>query len=932
MAHAIDINKVLKNLKSSKKGLSSVEVKKRLKEFGKNVLKAKHKKPLIVKFLEEFKDLMVVILIAAALIAGFAGEVVDASVILFIVILNACIGFAQKFKAEKALEALQKMVSPNARVIRDDKEMMIDASDLVPGDIIILAEGDKITADIRIMEASELRISEATLTGESSPVLKTADTLTEEDEHIAEMRNIAFMGTSVVRGTGKGVVIATGMNTEFGKIAKLTTSTKKDKSPLQKEIHKIGVFVGKITIFLSAVLLLVGYFIQGQTFVESFLFSVSVAVAAVPEGLPATITIALAIGVQRLAKKNAIIKQLASVETLGSTTVICSDKTGTLTKNEMTVQELYFDDYSVKITGVGYKPDGDMHFQADKNMVSIIKHHGHKITMDDIGKSHPELSSMAELIFKNAALCNNAKLVIQKNKVQMLGDPTEGALITMSAKAGFDKTKLEKRFKRTYELPFDSDRKCMSVIYREKNGSKNKLIAYIKGAPESVLPKCTHIMKGGKVKKITAKDRERFAKLNTQMAKRALRVIAFAYKEVQKEQKSYTETEVESKLIFNGLSGMIDPPRIEVKDAVALTHKAGIKVYIVTGDQGLTAQAIARKLDIIKGKDVRIITGKILNKLSVPKLKKEFRKHDYIIFARVSPSHKLKVVETLKQMGEVVAVTGDGVNDAPALKRADIGVAMGIVGTDVSKEAANMVLADDKFSTIVNAISEGRTIYKNLKKFIFYIFSCNIGELFTIFAAIMLALPTPLTAVLILAVDLGTDVLPALALGVEPTEEQIMKEKPRSPKERIMKGKFVARYLYIGIFIGIIVTGLFLFQLYNYGWSWGESLDKSSLAYLKSSTTAFAALVLIQMVNAFNARSERHSVFKIGLFKNMWLIGAIGISILTLIIFVEVPFIQQFLRTTNLSPREWGMVIVASFGILIVEEIRKLFIRTSKPA
>lgn len=927
MAHTLNIKEVFKKFSTSEKGITTAEAKKRLKEFGKNILKAKHKKPLIVKFLEEFQDLMVVILLVAAIIAGISGEMSEAGVILFIVILNACIGFAQKFKAEKALEALQKMVSPHARVVRNGKEEMIDAEDLVPGDIIILAEGDKITADIRIIEASELRISEATLTGESSPVLKTSETLTEEDDHIAEMRNIAFMGTSVVRGTGKGVVIGTGMNTEFGKIAKLTTSTKKDKSPLQKEIHRIGVFVGKITLVISAILLLVGYFIQGSTFAESFLFSVSVAVAAVPEGLPATVTIALAIGVQKLAKKNAIIKQLASVETLGSTTVICSDKTGTLTKNEMTVQEMYFDNYNVKVTGVGYKPDGDIHFQADKNMVSIIKHHGHKITMDDVGKSHPELHKMAEIIFKNAALCNNAKLVITKGKVQMLGDPTEGALVTLSAKAGFDKTKLEKQFKRVAELPFDSDRKRMSVVCKEKK----KLIAYVKGAPESVLPKCTHIMKNGKVQKITAKDRKYFNALNEKMAKRALRVIAFAYKEV-KGQKSYSEKEVESKLIFSGLSGMIDPPRTEVKDAVALTHKAGIKIYIVTGDQGLTAEAIARKLDIVKGKKVRIITGKILDKLSTAKLKKEFRAHDYIIFARVSPSHKLKVVDTLKQMGEVVAVTGDGVNDAPALKRADIGVAMGIVGTDVSKEAANMVLADDKFNTIVNAIKEGRTIYQNLKKFIFYIFSCNIGELFTIFAAIILGLPAPLTAVLILAVDLGTDVLPALALGIEPSEDDVMEHKPRNPKEKIMKKDFIARYVYVGTFIGIIVTGLFLYQLYNYGWNWGESLDKGSMAYLKSSTTAFAVLVLIQMVNAFNARNEDQSVFTIGLFKNMWLFGAISISILTLLVFVEVPFIQQFLHTTSLTLDEWLMIVVASFGILIVEEVRKLFSRMNQRA
>ena len=928
MAHSLDISQVLKKLNTSEKGLKKTEIKRRLQEYGKNTLKATHKKPLIIKFLEEFKDLMVLILIAAAMIAAISGEISEAGVILFIVLLNATIGFVQKFKAEKALEALKKMVSPSARVIRNGKEEIIDAELLVPGDIVILGEGDKITADMRLIQTSELRISEATLTGESSPVLKDANSKHDEDEHIAEMRNMAFMGTSITQGSGKGVVISTGMSTEFGKIAKLTTGTQKDKSPLQKEIHKIGVFVGKITLVISTLLLLVGYFIQGQSFLDSFLFSVSVAVAAVPEGLPATITIALAIGVQKLAKKNAIIKQLSSVETLGSTTVICSDKTGTLTKNEMTAQEMYFDNYNVKITGVGYKPEGDMHFQADKNIVSIIKHHGHRITMQDVEKSHPELHAMAERIFEASVLCNNATLKKEKGGWHMLGDPTEGALLTMSAKAGYFKEKLEKKMKRMYELPFESNRKRMSVIYQKKEGRKTKYICYTKGAPEAILRRCTHILDNGKVRKITKTDLQKQEKLNEQMAKRALRVIGFAYKEVTKkdaEKKTHKEKELESKLIFIGLTGMIDPPRTEVKKAVELTHKAGIKVYIVTGDQGLTAEAIARKLKIVDGKKVRIITGKILDKLSIAKLKKEFKKHQYIIFARVSPSHKLKVVNTLKSMGEVVAVTGDGVNDAPALKRADIGVAMGIVGTDVSKEAANMVLADDKFNTIVNAIKEGRTIYGNLKKFIFYIFSCNIGELFTVFAAILLVLPPPLTAVLILAVDLGTDVLPALALGIEPSEEDVMEHKPRNPKERIMQGDFVARYVYVGIFIGLIVTGLFLYQLYSYGWSWGDSLDRSSMAYLKSSTTAFAALVLIQMVNAFNARHPHKSVFSIGVLKNLWLLGAISISLLTLFVFVEVPFIQQFLHTTHLTLQEWILITIASFSILGVEEARKLY-------
>lgn len=930
MSHFLRIKETFAQLKTSDSGIEEAEAKKRLLQYGRNVLKEEGKKSLLTQFLEEFKDLMVIILLAATLIAWFSGEKVDASVIFFIVMLNAVIGFIQKYKAEKALEALKKMVSPTARVIRGGKEMKINAEWLVPGDIVLLAEGDKITADMRLIKTSELRISEAVLTGESSPILKDAESIHEKDEHIAEIRNMAFMGTSVVSGTGVAVVVSTGMSTEFGKIAKLTTSTQKDKSPLQKEVMRIGIFVGKITLVLSTALFLVGYFWHKESFIESFLFSVSVAVAAVPEGLPATITIALAIGVQRLARKNAIVKQLASVETLGSTTVICSDKTGTLTKNEMTVEEMHFDEYNAKITGVGYSPEGDIHFRAKNDLVSIINAKGYKITMKDVESTHPKLYEMAMLFLKASALCNNAKLIKEKDSWNMLGDPTEGALLTLSSKAGVFKENLEKNSKRLFELPFESMRKRMSVIYKEKHGNKTTYACYTKGAPETTLTCCTHIMDDGKVRKITKKDIDHFTELNEDMARRALRVIAFAYKEItEKEasQKRHEPHELESKLVFIGLTGMIDPPREEVKEAVEMTHRAGIKIYVVTGDHGLMAEAISRQLEIVKGKNVRIITGKILEKLSVQKLKAEFKKYEYIIFARVSPSHKLKVVETLKSLGEVVAVTGDGVNDAPALKRADIGVAMGITGTDVSKEAANMVLADDKFSTIINAIREGRTIYGNLKKFVHYIFSCNIGELFTVFAAIILGLPAPVTATLILAVDLGTDVLPALAIGVEPSEKDVMDRPPRNPKDKIMKRGFIARYLYIGTFIGLITTSVFLYQLYSYGWTWGQHLEKDSLIYIKGTSAALAVLILIQMINAFNARSENKSIFSVGITKNLWLIGAVTISILTMIAYTEVPFVQQFLHTTHLTPSEWGLVIGASFLILFIEEARKLIVK-----
>jgi potassium/sodium efflux P-type ATPase len=928
--HTKTIDQIYKELNTTAEGLSSSGAASRLEKYGLNELKVKKRSPWWVYFLQEFTDLMVVILIIAALIAAFAGEWRDATVILFIVFINAIIGFIQKFKAEKAIEALKKMVAPTAIVIRDGKQRQIEARMLVPGDIIILNEGDKITADARVIEQNELETQEAALTGESANVPKHAET--QEEISAGERSNFVYMGTDVAHGNGKAIVIATGMETKFGNIAKLTTTTKKDKSPLQKELFRIGIFVGKVTFVISAILILTGIFIQKQAFVHSFLFATSVAVAAVPEGLPATVTIALALGVQRLAKKNSIIRQLSSVETLGSTSHICTDKTGTLTRNEMTVKEAYFDNYSAQIGGAGYRPWGAILIKGkdkrtymigdlDSNETEFNKRYEQ---LEKLKRDETPLYNALEAMSAIGVLCNNAKL--DEEAYSMIGDPTEGSLLTFARKVGFKFDDFLNKLDKVYEHSFDSTRKRMSTIYKGKETGKHHL--YMKGAPDSVLETCDRIMINGRIMNLDDQTREKILHENENMAKRALRVIGFAYRDIEAAKK-YETKESEKNMIFVGLVGMIDPPRHDVKMAVEMAKKAGIKVYIITGDHGLTAEAIAKQVGLVNGKyGHEIITGKELGKLKDKELEKLFAdKNKDIIFARTSPEDKLRIVSALKRLGHIVAVTGDGVNDAPALKRADIGIAMGITGTDVSKEASNMVLADDSFSTIINAVKEGRTIYENLKKFVFYIFSCNIGELITVFSAIILAVPAPLTAILILLVDIGTDVLPALALGVDPSEKGIMSKSPRDPKQKIMDRGFIGRFLYVGLFIGAIVVGTYFWSLFEQGWQWGEALSDTDAIHIKSSTFAFTILVLIQMVNAYNSRSDTRSVFQMGFFNNLFLLGAIMISLGTVYMFVEVPFFNEWIHTVPLAWYEWMVIIGGSFAILAVEEIRKAVVR-----
>ena len=899
---------VFKKFNTSPKGLSSQEVVIRLKKYGLNEIKAQKKDPLWLKFLRQFTDLMVLVLIGAALVSIIVAviqkhyaEMSDAYIILGIVFLNAIIGFVQEYKAEKALEALQRLIAPKTRVMRNGQEQIIESKYLVPGDIIILAEGDKISADGRLFEVNELKVEESALTGESVPILKSTDIIEKTNTTIHDTHNLVYMGTTVASGSSKAIVVKTGMNTEFGKIAHMTVSTKKDKSPLQKELYRIGLFVGKITFVISLILFFVGIYYQDYSIVESILFSVAVAVAAVPEGLPATITIALALGIQRLAKKNAIIKQLSSVETLGSTTVICSDKTGTLTKNEMTVTEIQLGiEQTFIFEGSGYSPVGDIQYPKKYNQKDFHK------------------------LLEIASICNEAKHVQIEKRWNILGDPTEGALLVAAKKAGLDYEK--SNIERLQIFPFDSARKCMSTVVKIKSSNPE---LFVKGAPDIILQLCNKIQIDGKIVPLTSAHKKSLEKNNQTMAEKALRVLAVAYRPNIPQKKLHNAQEYEQDLVFLGLIGMIDPPRLEVKNAVNLCNKAGIRVIIITGDYGPTAKAIGKQINLVNEK-TKIITGVELNKISNSELKQILNKKESMIFARVAPDHKKRIVDILKTLDEVVAVTGDGVNDAPALKRADIGIAMGITGTDVSKEAANMVLTDDSFASIVTAVEEGRRIYQNLKKFVWYIFSCNIGELTTIFVAILLGIPAPLTAVLILMIDLGTDVLPALALGIDHREPELMKKPPRNPKTHIMQKAFVGHFVFLGIFIGLTVISMYLYDLYQLGWQWGEKLSSNDPIHLHASTMAFATLVLIQMVNAFNARSKKFSIFTLK--SNYYLWGSVVISTLMVLTMVHQPWFQDKLHTVSLSPKEWTIIILTSLSVLLLEEIRKLIMKKNYSA
>ncbi len=871
------------------KGLTSQQAAANLKKFGKNILQGKNQNPWYKILYRQFTDLLVVVLIVAALVSYGVGETVDANVILGIVLLNASIGFFQEYRTEKTIQALRKMVKQEISVIRDGEEKMIPTHMIVPGDLVVLREGDKIPADGLLVESHVLRAEESALTGESVPVDKN-----KEDE--------IYMGTAVAHGAGLMKVESTGMNTKFGEIARLATQTKEEPSPLQKELEHIGVFVTKVTAVLCLILFGVGMWRDGDL-LESLLFSVSVAIAAVPEGLPTTITVALALGATVLTRRKAIVKKLSSVETLGSVTTICSDKTGTLTRNEMTVREIYLADRSIyQVTGVGYNP-----------------HEGVISFLGGRGPSKENTSLLHDLLMV-ADRCNDSKLIKKSGSYIVLGDPTEGALLTLVQKYQVSRKKCEFPFLTApidEIIPFDSERKMMSVIVNDT--------ILTKGSPDHVLKKCTHWTDGKREYKMTPEKVKKIKAHYERMASKALRVLAFAKREINKGVKVSNVEQLEEKLVFIGLVGMMDPPRSAVRKAVDQCKTAGIRVIVITGDYGSTAKAVAQDLEIMQGDEGVILTGEETDQMSDKKLKKLLMDRTTpIIFARSLPAQKMRIVSLLQSLGEVVAMTGDGVNDAPALKKANIGVAMGITGTEVSKEAATMILTNDSFASIVTAVSEGRRIFANLKKFVWFIFSCNIGELVVIFSAILFQFPLPLTAVLILCIDLGTDILPAIALGVDPAEKGNMHHAPRDIKKRVLNRAFVTDFFLTGSIVGASVTGAFLWTIFQDGWSWGMG---TSGEYHHAMTVAFTSLVFVQLVNAFSARSKTQSIIHQNPISNSFLVVAILTSILMVLLMIYAPFLNQVLKTVPLSMSDWGVVSIASLVPLLAVETRKLVLR-----
>ncbi len=892
--YALTQQEVLLRFKTDeKKGLTEKEAEDRAAGFGPNELvRAAKLRPWQI-FAGQFRDFMIMVLLAATFISGFLGEYADAVTILIIVLVNAVLGFVQEYRAERSIESLKELTAPEAVVIRDGRERKIPAGKLVPGDVIIFGTGDRVPADLRLLQAVDLEIEESALTGESLPVRKQVEVLPDQEVALGDTRNMAYLGTVVTRGRGRGLVVNTGMATEMGQICGLIQEAGQEETPLQRRLSQMGKWLVSFCLLICAAVVVVGI-IRGEPAYRMFLAGVSLAVAAIPEGLPAIVTVALAIGVQRMIRRNAIVRKLPAVETLGCATVICSDKTGTLTCNEMTVRKVVAGEDNFDVTGEGYDPKGEFSGTGDKQGAHFT------------------------LLMKAAALCNNA--VLEKSGIgikgffrgitggsksrewSVLGDPTEGALLVMAAKAGFWRERISEREKRVAELPFDSDRKRMTVICRQPSG---KVVAYVKGAPDVILDLCTHTYQGGKVVPLSDGDREAILGRNTSLAGEALRVLAFACRELPAGTVNFAPDAVERQLVFLGMAGMIDPPRPVAVKAVKTCHRAGIKVVMITGDHQSTACAVGRNMGIVNRGDL-ILTGSDLDRMSGAQLQEAVKKA--VVYARVSPKHKLQIVRALKKAGHVVAMTGDGVNDAPAVKEADIGIAMGTTGTDVTKESSAMILADDNFSSIVSAVEEGRGIYDNIRKFMRYLLSCNVGEVLTMLLAVLAGMPLPLMPIQILWMNLVTDGLPAMALGVDPYDRDIMMRQPRRPGESIFSHGLAWRIISSGTIFGLGTLLVFLV---------GLNLGDVALAR----TMAFNTLVFCQLFYVFTCRSEYHTIMETGIFTNLYLVGAVFISVVLQLATGYVPFLQPVFKTVPLNWLHWTVILVVSAAPTVVSTI-----------
>ena len=862
---------------SSSQGLSVNQIEELRTKYGSNSLTSKKKISIWQRFLAQFKDFMIIVLIVAALLSGFvAQEWTDAAIIMIVVILNAVLGVFQETRSEEAINALKKMATPNAHVRRDGQIVEIPSTELVPGDVVLLEAGDVVPADLRLTLTKSLKIEESALTGESVPVDKTSEPINEEKVALADQDNMAFANTNVTYGRGEGIVTETGMNTEVGKIATMLNNTDETDTPLKRNLNQLGKTLTIMILLICAVVFVVGFFTKKGTeptnklAIDMFLVAVSLAVAAIPEGLPAIVTIILALGTQVMAKHNSIVRKLPAVETLGATDIICSDKTGTLTQNKMTVEQVYY--------------DNEVHKSAD-------------------GISQDNHALMAMVLANDSKLDDNNKL---------LGDPTETALVQYALDQKIDVHDLIAKHKRVQEVPFDSGRKLMSTV-NENNG---QYFVAVKGAPDQLLKRVTRIDLDGNVTAITDKQKEEIMLSNQNMAQNALRVLGLAYKPVKQLYDDPTTDNVEQDLIFAGLVGMIDPERPEAKRAIVEAHNAGIRTVMITGDFQVTAQAIAERLGILKpGQDERVVTGAQLDEFSDEYLEKHVT--DFDVYARVSPEHKVRIVKAWQSQGKIVAMTGDGVNDAPSLKQADIGIGMGITGTEVSKGASDMVLADDNFATIVEAVKQGRKVFSNIQKAILYLMSCNVGEVLTVFMMTMLGWDI-LAPVQLLWINLVTDTLPAIALGLEPVEKGIMKRAPRGKKSNFFSGGVASSIIYQGILEGGIVL-----TTYQLGLNFGPHMGNANLQHADALTMAFLTLGLIQLFHAFNSKYIHQSIFSQRTFANKWFNWAILISAIVMAA-VELPFMTKFFDVTELNSTQWLIVLGAGICMILIVEIIKL--------
>ena len=945
--HALPHEEVLDRLDVQEQGLTSEEAAKRLSQYGQNQLQEAARPTFWHMLWEQLNNFVVILLIVASVISALLGDYIEAGAIMAIVVLNSVLGIVQEQRAEEALAALKRLAAPDAQVIRDGRRQALPARDLVPGDIVYLEAGNYVPADVRLLETMNLRVEEAALTGESVPVQKVNDVVVEGEASLGDRKNSAFMGTLVSYGRGKGVVVSTGMRTQLGLIATMLQGVETEETPLQRRLDQLGKSLSIASLILVAVVFivaLINYTEIGNLFTgplayfqeyaseitEVFIIAISLAIAAVPEGLPAVVTISLALGMREMIQRHALIRKLSSVETLGSATVICSDKTGTLTQNEMTVTHISIHTKDIHVTGSGYAPKGE--FYVDDKPVNL----------------HEYPAALTALWV--GALNNDALLEHDENDTyRMIGDPTEGSIIVAAAKADEDYQGHSKAYPRVQEIPFDSTRKRMTTVhkvlhpqnkdfspFKENDPHTDWYVIAVKGAPDVMLDLCTKYQKLNDIGiPLTNDMRDRIRMANDRMAAKALRVIAVAFKVVRELPDALTPEEVEKDLVFAGLIGMIDPPRPEVNHSLTVAKDAGIRTLMITGDYAQTARAIAEAIGLIEKSDEKVITGTELGHMSDAELRDEIQHVN--VFARVSPEHKMRIVDALQAHNEVVAMTGDGVNDAPAIKRADIGVAMGITGTDVAKETADMVLTDDNYASIVAAVEQGRIIYSNIRKFVFFLLSSNVAEIMIIFLATLAGLPAPLTAIQLLWLNLVTDGAPALALAMEKGDPDIMDQKPRAKNEPI-----VNRAMGLGIIIQTITQTTAVLSAFGLGLYW--HIDKALPAGINpiigliqhnwrgvdvqtAETMAFVTLSLAELFRAYTVRSERASLLQIGIFSNKYMQYAVGLSISLLILVCVVPFLQPIFNTHWLTLNEWLVVVGLALIPAISEEITKFFLR-----